>query len=234
MRIHMTTIRDDYDRHPTPPDVLARWARYDPALELPAGELVRRVAAWDHVHGDAVLIPLQQLAVAGDREAARLIVYALSPRVAASTRRQCTAHRDEVVAELIGYLYEATVTPHPGWTARYGDQLVRHAIRARQGNRGARQPDVTPLDRDMPEPGDPYDAVDRAADVANFIAAQAVQGRIGPATAVALARHAAGDHLPQAHGTRAADTRRKRLQRDICRLRHHWDEGQQALLACCA
>ena len=113
----MTTIRDDYDHHPTPPDVLDRWAHLDPALELPARELVRRVTSWDHVRGDAVLIPLQQLAVAGDREAARLIVYALSPRLAANTRRQCTTHRDEDLAELIGYLHEATVTPHRDVTA---------------------------------------------------------------------------------------------------------------------
>ena len=230
----MTTIRDDYDRHPTPPDAHDRWAHHNPALALPASELVRRVITWDHVRGDAVLIPLQQLAVAGDREAARLIVYALSPRLAARTRRQCTAHRDEVVAELIGHLYEAAVTPHPGWTARYSDQLVRHAIRARQGSRGSRQPDIAPLDRDIAEPGDPYDAVDHATDVANFLTPQTSQGRIGPATALALHRHASGRHVPQPHGTRTADTNRKRRQRDIRRLRAIGAPAVHDLLAACA
>ena len=230
----MTTIRDDYDHHPTPPDVLDRWAHLDPALELPARELVRRVTSWDHVRGDAVLIPLQQLAVAGDREAARLIVYALSPRLAAQTRRQCTTHRDEIVAELIGHLYEAAVTPHPGWTARYSDQLVRHAIRARQSNRGTHQPDIAPLDRDIAQPGDPYDAVDHATDVAAFLAQQTSQRRIDPATAIALHRHASGSHVPQPHGTRTADTLRKRRQRDIRRLRAIGAPACHDLLAACA
>ena len=204
------------------------------AIMGPSGSGKRRVATWDHLQGDAVLIPLHQLAVAGDQEAARLIVYALSPRLAARTRRQCSAHRDEVVAELIGHLYEAAVTPHPGWTARYSDQLVRHAIRARQGRRGTRQPDLSPLDRDIAEPGDPYDAVDHATDVAAFLAHQTSQGRIGPATALALHRHANGHHVPQPHGTRTADTIRKRRQRDIRRLRAIGAPAFHELLAVCA
>ena len=84
----MTALFDDYTRHPIPPAVLDRWADGYPALAAPPAELATQAASWCHPRGDAVLIPLHELAVTGDRHAAQLILIALTPRLAAAARRQ--------------------------------------------------------------------------------------------------------------------------------------------------
>ncbi len=213
----MTALFDDYTRHPIPPDVLGRWAERYPTLAAPPAELATQAATWCHPRGDAVLIPLHELAVAGDRHAAQLILIALTPRLAAAARRQ-HGDRAEIVSELIGYLFEAAVTPHPGWTTRYSDQLVRAALRARQPADVTRLT-VVPLVADIAEPGNPYRAVDSTNDVVTFLSKHVQQGTVSPATAATLFRVATGTGSPQPHGTTAADRARKRRQRDINRLR---------------
>ena len=94
-----------------------------PALAASTTDLVTDAACWHHARADAVLIPLHALAVA--------VLVALAPRLAAVARRQRN-DRVEIVDELIGYLFEAAVTPHPRWPTRYSDQLVRAALRAHQ------------------------------------------------------------------------------------------------------
>lgn len=212
----MTALFDDYTRHPIPPDVLDRWAVGYPALAAPAAELATQAATWCHPRSDAVLIPLHQLAVTGDRHAAQLILIALTPRLAAAARRQ-HGDRAEIAAELIGYLFEAAVTPHPGWTTRYSDQLVRAALRARQTADVTRLT-IVPLVADVAQPGDPYRAVDSTSDVATFLAKHASRGTVSCTTAATLLRVAMGTEGPQPHGTAVADRARKRRQRDVHRL----------------
>ncbi len=208
----MTALFDDYTRHPIPPDVLGRWAERYPALAAPPAQLATQAATWCHPRGDAVLIALHELAVDGDRHAAQLVLIALTPRLAAAARRQ-HGDRAEIVAEFIGYLFEAAVTPHPGWTTRYSDQLVRAAFRARQTADVTRLT-VVPLVADVAQPGDPYRAVDSTSDVGRFLAKHASRGTVRGATGVTLAEGHPGNRRPPTprhdrcgSGTQATPTR---------------------------
>ena len=122
----MTALFDDFDRHPIPPDILHRWAARHPALAASTAELVTDAAGWHHARADAMLIPLHAIAVAGDRHAARVVLVALAPGLAAVARRQ-RDDRVEIVDERIGYLFEAVVTPHPAL-----DDPVRRPAGARR------------------------------------------------------------------------------------------------------
>ena len=225
----MTALFDDYTRHPIPPEVLGRWAERYPALAAPPAELATQAATWCHPRGDTVLIPLHELAVAGDRHAAQLILIALTPRLAAAARRQ-HGDRAEIVSELIGYLFEAAVTPHPGWTTRYSDQLVRAALRARQTANVARLT-IVPLVADVAQAGDPYRTIDSARDVSSFLDRHTRNGTISPATAARLFGVAHGTEGPRGYGTAAADRARKRRQRDMKRIRDLGADTRAELLA---
>ena len=127
----MTALFDDFDRHPIPRDSLQRWSTRYPALAASTAELVTNAASWHHARGDAMLIPLHRLAAGGEPRAARLILVAPTPRLAAVARRR---HDDrvEIVDELIGYLFEAVVAPHPPL-----DGPLRRPARARRAARPA-------------------------------------------------------------------------------------------------
>ena len=207
----------DLDHHPIPTERLDDWAARYPALGSPAEQLLVQAACWNHDRADAVLVPLHRLAVDGDLDAARLIVVALAPRLATVARRQ-PYDRGEIRDELIGYLHEAAVTAHSGWTTRYSDQLVRAALRARRP-RTSRPVTVVALSFDVPERTDHYARAESLATVGSILDRHAERGTISARTAASLYDVSAGVACPRPHGTRAADTARKRRQRDLARLR---------------
>jgi hypothetical protein len=125
------TYRLDQDWQTNPPHArrLNIWAAMHPVLDKPPDQIWADIISWDTPTSDVVLRPLLELAVAGDHDAARLLLVALAGALARTAFRCPTQPAQDAFDDLVSQLAEVILTPHPLWTRALADQAIRMTTR---------------------------------------------------------------------------------------------------------
>jgi hypothetical protein len=119
----------DWQTNPPHPRQLAAWAIEHPALDQPPDQIRADVISWDTPASDAVVRPLLDLAIAGDHDAARLLLVALAGALAKTAFRCPNQPSQDAFDDLVSQLAEVILTPHPLWTRALADQATRTTTR---------------------------------------------------------------------------------------------------------
>ncbi len=98
-------------------------------LAKPLDQIRADIISWDSPTSDAVVRPLLELAVAGDHDAARLLLVALAGALAKTAFRCPTQPAQDAFDDLVSQLAEVILTPHPLWTRALADQAIRTTTR---------------------------------------------------------------------------------------------------------
>ena len=119
----------DWQTNPPRPRLLTAWATEHAALDKPLDQIRADVISWDTPTSDAVVRPLLELAIAGDHDAARLLLVALAGALAKTAFRCPTQPSQDAFDDLVSQLAEVILTPHPLWTRALADQAIRTTTR---------------------------------------------------------------------------------------------------------
>jgi hypothetical protein len=119
----------DWETNPPHPRQLDIWATAHPALDKPLDQIRSDIISWDTPASDAVFRPLLALAIAGDHDAARLLLVALAGALAKTAFRCPTQSSQDAFDDLVSQLAEVILTPHPLWTRALADQAIRSTTR---------------------------------------------------------------------------------------------------------
>jgi hypothetical protein len=125
------THRLDHDWQTNPPRArrLNIWAAMHPVLDKPPDQIRADVISWDTPTSDAVVRPLLELAVAGDHDAARLLLVSVAGALAKTAFRCPSQPAQDTFDDLVSQLAEVILTPHPLWTRALADQAIRMTTR---------------------------------------------------------------------------------------------------------
>ncbi len=117
-------LDNDWNHRPPTRHRLTQWAATTKSLDQPVATICTAVTSWTRSTSDAVVQPLMALAAGGDEDACRLLVAALAQRLLPLANRRQNSACQEAFDDLVGYLTEAVISPHPAWTRAYAGQLV--------------------------------------------------------------------------------------------------------------
>jgi hypothetical protein len=115
----------DWQTNPPRPRQLNTWTSTHPGLDKPLDQIRADIISWDTPTSDAAVRPLLELAVAGDHDAARLLLVALAGALAKTAFRCPTQAAQDAFDDLVSQLAEVILTPHPLWTRALADQAIR-------------------------------------------------------------------------------------------------------------
>jgi hypothetical protein len=119
----------DWQTNPPHPRQLNAWSSTHPVLDQPLDQIRADIISWDTPPSDAVVRPLLELAVAGDHDAARLLLVALAGALAKTAFRCPTQPAQGAFDDLVSQLAEVILTPYPLWTRALADQAIRMTTR---------------------------------------------------------------------------------------------------------
>lgn len=183
-------LDNDWNHRPPTRHRLGQWAATNNSLDQPVATICIAVTSWTRSTSDAVVQPLMALAAGGDEDACRLLVIALARRLLPLANRRQNSGCQEAFDDLVGYLTEAIISPHPAWTRAFADQLVRTAERrwlaARQTRELVHDPDQ--LTRTCGTIDHSFALVEQRLDVINSLNQLQRSGVLSPVVAVTLAR----------------------------------------------
>ena len=98
-------------------------------LDQPLDQIRADMISWDTPTSDAVVRPLLELTVAGDHDAARMLLVALAGALAKTAFRCPSQPAQDAFDDLVSQLAEVILTPHPLWTRALADQAIRMTTR---------------------------------------------------------------------------------------------------------